>query len=868
MVAMAVSACGVSSTRNSLPPVEWWLTTEDLSSRLAPQPRASFATEGDDAGAVQVTIDDKKTFQRLLGVGSSLEHSTCYNIRLLPADRQEKVIESLVCPEKGIGMNLMRISIGTPDFTASPWYSYDDRPPGEEDPELKHFSIEKDRKYVLPVLKLALEKNPELRFHAAPWSPPGWMKTNGALCGGRIDPEHFGSFAAYLARTVEAYRAEGIELWALTPQNEPEYFPDTYPTCGWTATQQRDFIRDFLGPLFRERRLKTKIWCYDHNFNHPGFPTTILKDPEVARYVDGTAFHHYEGRPEAMTLLHNRFPDKRVYFTEGSTFGISGAAEIISFLRNWARCYNAWVTVIDHEAEPNPGPHDCSPTCIVLNSETLELTYRFDYWMYGQFSKFLKRGAVRIASTPSSESLPNVAFRNPDGSLVLVAVNTRHRAQAVTIRWSERQLSAVLPPRSIATFRWKPGRHGGGAAGALPSGPAASGPGRQHVQVFDGDRVVDSKADRVTPFVQADRQAVPGPGGAPPGVPADNVSPTVSVDGDLTGMPLPAFLGVLELQDVRPGSRSLEGPLHLEAAFSPAVSAVPPLEHGAARGVRHGLELRLAPRGFHVADDVPRQLAPVADAHPVRPEGVPVQTECQGRVASPEGCGVVQLPHGGLLVGHRVFLRPEERQLRGPLDLVRVVLSEEGHGPDVLQCPAQLLVSPVGEPGEDPERLVRVTVQLPRDLRRGPAGRFLARHHGLDEIGNRDVPAGRMGREGDEALDIVETARGLRRTGRALAGLDVPLEVQGSPVEAGRRGVDHRCLLPRREELPGGDLREPSLQDVSKALIGELRVVSEPAPEHPVVPVLGDLDLTGGLRLPAEELPPPDVLVGAQVKAA
>jgi len=135
-----------------------------------------------------------------------------------------------------------------------------------------------------------------------------------------------------------------------------------------------------------------------------------------------------------MTWLHNKFPDKHVYFTEGSTFDIPGAVEIISYFRNWARCYNAWVTVIDHKTQPNQGPHDCSPTCIVLNSKTLELEYRFDYYMYGHFMKYIKRGAVRIESTPS-KTLPNVAFKNPDGSIVLIMVNPTKKTQQFTIGW-------------------------------------------------------------------------------------------------------------------------------------------------------------------------------------------------------------------------------------------------------------------------------------------------------------------------------------------------------------------------------------------------------------------------------------------------
>jgi glucosylceramidase len=401
-----------------------------------------------------IIVDDKTAYQTIIGLGSSLEHSTCYNISLLPLERQKKVLESIVNAEKGIGMNLMRICFGTPDFTASPWYSYDDTPNGLTDPELKHFSIDKDRKYVLPILKLALKINPDLKFFASPWSPPAWMKTNKSIFGGRIDPKFYAPFAKYLARAVKAYLAEGIDIIAITIQNEPEYFPDTYPTCGWTAEQQRDFIKDHLGPVFEKHNLKTKIWCYDHNFNHPNYPATILKDPQAAKYIDGTGFHLYEGKPSAMTWLHKRFSEKHIYFTEGSTFDIPGAVEIISFFRNWARCYNSWVTVIDHEAQPNPGPHDCSPTCIVLNSKTLELQYRFDYYMYGHFMKFIQRGAIRVKSTPS-KNVPNVAFKNPDNSIVLIAVNPKKNKQKLTIVWDAFALKTELGSESIATFIWQ-----------------------------------------------------------------------------------------------------------------------------------------------------------------------------------------------------------------------------------------------------------------------------------------------------------------------------------------------------------------------------------------------------------------------------
>jgi glucosylceramidase len=455
LLAPVLAICIVQAAVHAEMPVQWWSSTEDLKHTLTTCAELPFSSGGPD-GKPCVLVDGTATYQNILGLGSSLEHSTCYNLSLLPIDRRERAMESIVHTTKGIGMSLMRICIGTPDFTASPWYTYDDMPPGQKDPELKHFSIAKDREYVLPILKLAVKLNPQIQFVASPWSPPGWMKTNDRICGGKINPEHFAPFAEYLARFVEAYREEGINVHALTVQNEPEFNPGSYPTCGWTAAQQRDFIRDHLGPALRKHGLRTLVWCFDHNFNHPEFPATILRDPQAAQYVDGSAFHLYEGKPASMSKLHEEFPEKHIYFTEGSTYDASGAVEIISYFRNWARSYNAWVTVIDHKMKPNPGPHDCSPTCILLDSNTLKLDYRFDYYLYGHFTKFIRPGAVRIGSTAPSKQPSNVVFRNPDGSIVMIAANPKTQPQELSVDWKGHSFTATLDPKSVATFRWMP----------------------------------------------------------------------------------------------------------------------------------------------------------------------------------------------------------------------------------------------------------------------------------------------------------------------------------------------------------------------------------------------------------------------------
>jgi len=207
--------------------------------------------------------------------------------------------------------------------------------------------------------------------------------------------------------------------------------------------------------LFQARQIKTLIWVFDHNFNNPGFPATILRDPAAAQFVEGSAFHLYEGKPQAMSKLHREFPGKSIYFTEGSVYGARGATEIISYFRHWSRSYNAWVTMIDHRGQPNvSGFHDCDPTIIVLNRDTLQPEYRADYYIYGQFMKFIPPGAVRVASSESPRLPPNVAFRSPDDSLMLVVANPESKPSEFTVAWNNRHFTAVLPAKAVATFRW------------------------------------------------------------------------------------------------------------------------------------------------------------------------------------------------------------------------------------------------------------------------------------------------------------------------------------------------------------------------------------------------------------------------------
>ena len=431
------------------------LTTEDGTHQLSEQPALEWRDGIGERGTV-ITVDPATTYQPILGLGASLDHATAYNLSLLDPETRREVMRRIVDPVEGIGMNLMRLSIGTSDFTGDPWYTYADVPEGESDWDLETFSIEKDRDYLLPVIKLAQEMNPDIVFFASPWSPPAWMKTPQTLTGGSINPKFYDAHARYMVKFIRAYEAEGIKIHAVTPQNEPDFPEPNYPTTKWTGAQQRDYVRDHLGPLLEREGLDTEIWVWDHNWNKLSFPRTILNDAEAKRFVGGVGFHHYEGRPTAQTTLRDEFPDVPIYFTEGSTFGAHGAVTIAEILRNWARSYNAWVIMLDTNQKPNNGPHSATPTGIELVPETLEVRYNHDYFMYGQFMKYIQRGAVRIDSTEGTRGFSNIAVRNPDGTITMVVANAKRSPELVTINCLGRSATVRLPARATATFVWMP----------------------------------------------------------------------------------------------------------------------------------------------------------------------------------------------------------------------------------------------------------------------------------------------------------------------------------------------------------------------------------------------------------------------------
>jgi glucosylceramidase len=433
----------------------WYQAPINIPYKLSQQPNLTVNAI-DSSSMTTITIDPGVTYQTMQGIGSSLEESTVYNLARMSAGKRAEVLKALVDPVNGIGMNLMRICGGTSDFTGRAWYSYDDMPVGQTDPNLTNFSIQKDIDYnVISVIKEALSYNPNLKFFMSPWSPPGWMKDSGTMTGGSLKPENYAVAAKYYRMAIQAYQAQGIPIYAFTIQNEPGV-SSSYPSCSYSWQQERDFVKAVKNE-FTANNITAKVWILDHNFDMAtNYAGQILADPSAYAATDGIAFHDYSGNPPEMSTLHNAYPDKEIFFTERSVWGTEGMDRITQYIRNWACTYNAWVTMLDQNRKPNNGPFTADPTLAIQSTSNYD-TYWFipEYYLTGQFSKFVQFGAKRIKSNyGSSTTVTNVAFLNPDNTIVTVVINQTATSQQFKILTQNGQIVATIPAKSVATYKW------------------------------------------------------------------------------------------------------------------------------------------------------------------------------------------------------------------------------------------------------------------------------------------------------------------------------------------------------------------------------------------------------------------------------
>jgi glucosylceramidase len=454
-----------------------WLTTGDEKSLLAEQPSSALGAPVD--GVPTVTVDPAESFQRIEGFGASITDSSAHLLAGSP-DREE-IMRTLFDPRSGLGLSYLRQPIGASDFVVGPHYTYDDLAAGETDFGMRRFSTAHDQVQILPLLRQARALNPSLKVMASPWSPPAWMKTNDSLVGGRFidDPRYYEAYARYLVRFVQDYQRAGVPVDALTLQNEPQNRnPSGYPGMDFRDTEEARLV-ETLGPQLRRAGLSTKLLGYDHNWSlhpndvgppddpaNPDYARSLLSDPGARRYLAGTAFHCYYGDPASQTTLHDVFPDKDIYFTECSgTLSGNPATTFpdtlhwhtryltVGAVRNWAKTVITWNLALDPAGGPHNGGCDTCIGVVTIDPRTGHATPTADYYVLGHVTRFVKPGAVRIGSTVAG-NIWNVAFRNPDGSIVVVAVNDDWGtgSQRFNLRVGGDAFSYQLPAGAVATF--------------------------------------------------------------------------------------------------------------------------------------------------------------------------------------------------------------------------------------------------------------------------------------------------------------------------------------------------------------------------------------------------------------------------------
>jgi glucosylceramidase len=446
------------------PPPAAYLTTDDLSQALAVVP----VTMGESGNAdVTVTLDSSTTYQSMLGFGASITDSSSYVMtKYLSTTALADVLTQLFDPTQGVGLSFLRQPMGASDFSSVGNFSYDD---GSADPTLANFNIDQDMKATIPVLKQVLGVSPGIFIMATPWSPPAWMKNNGSMNGtgggsgsSGLAGSAYAPFGKYFVKLIQAYAAQSITIDAITPQNEPLNGAAAYPGMDLNAPSELSLIAQDIGPDFAAAGLSTFIWAYDHNWDVESYPAQIMGDATAGGFSEGAAFHCYGGEASAMTTFHEAFPTKSVYMTEcsggtwqGDPFANTLDLEINS-TTNWARAISLWNMALDENAGPqNDGCNDCRGV-VTVDSQSGNVTYNADYYALGHFSKFVRRGAVRIASTSSSTSLSQVAFANTDGRIAVVAHNTGSITMTVRVGSGASALNVSVPANAGVTFSFAP----------------------------------------------------------------------------------------------------------------------------------------------------------------------------------------------------------------------------------------------------------------------------------------------------------------------------------------------------------------------------------------------------------------------------
>ena len=452
-LAALVAACSSTSVKKTGSAL--WVTMPDKSILLQEQPFSNNPSTTN----VKLNINTATTYQTMDGFGFTLTGGSALHISNMSAPARAKLLQELFGTGKNdIGTSYLRVSVGASDLDEKV-FSYNDLPEGQTDLNLEKFDLGYDKLYLIPVLKQILAINPKIKILASPWSPPVWMKTNGDSRGGSLKPQYYGVYANYLVKYIEQMQKNGITIDALTVQNEPLH-PGNTPSLLMVADDQKVFVRDHLGPIFRQNGIKTKIIIYDHNADKPEYPISILNDADAAKYIDGSAFHLYGGTVDAISKVHQAHPDKNLYFTE-QWVGAPGNFKkeldwhienlIIGAPRNWCKTVLEWNLAANEKLEPHTDRGGCDRCLGAVTITGDEVTREPAYYIIAHASKFVRPGSVRVESN-LPEGLPNVAYTTPAGNVVAIIQNTSNQEKTVDVAAGSKTTTITLKAGAVATL--------------------------------------------------------------------------------------------------------------------------------------------------------------------------------------------------------------------------------------------------------------------------------------------------------------------------------------------------------------------------------------------------------------------------------
>jgi len=434
----------------------FWLTKADQSVLLKQQNVALAFSSGSPASAV-ITVDTTKTYQGIDGFGYALTGGSAYLINRLPAGDRDNLLKELFLTDSNhIGVSYLRVSIGASDMSANV-FSYDDG--AGPDTDMANFDLSDDKTDLVPLLQRIVALNPSIKILGSPWSAPLWMKDNNDSVGGTLLPQYYAAYARYFVKYIQAMKAAGITIDAVTPQNEPEN-PYNNPSMTLTAAQEAEFVKTNLGPAFQAAGLSTRIIVFDHNCDHPVYPLSIFEDADASKFTDGAGFHLYAGDISAMGQVHDAYPAKNLYFTEqyvassgsfGGDLGWHIKNLIIGAPRNWSRNVLEWNLAND----ASYGPHTVGGCSNCLGALTIGSTIsrNVSYYIIAHAAKFVRPGSIRVESNYFG-NLPNVAFVSPEGKKILIVLNATTSNQQFGIQFKGKTVTTSLDGGAVGTFVW------------------------------------------------------------------------------------------------------------------------------------------------------------------------------------------------------------------------------------------------------------------------------------------------------------------------------------------------------------------------------------------------------------------------------